>query len=192
MSLLINSILETLATLENKDCLIEYLDMANKLLALTVIPPRGIELNPSAEDKAFQNLLQLVEAPDTSDEEISDFFAICEFPKNLWEIPVYAYEPFGRFLLRFHKSPAVIEKQGDFFDWFGHSVFDIKTGFIKPIAYKLIYLHRAFTIGMSDVIPITREMVLAADGNPEVLINLLLESFCYKKKHEQSMEDGYV
>jgi hypothetical protein len=79
-----------------------------------------------------------------SDREACDFFHDALGGKGLWGMPLYMYEGIGRLLLRFGESDLMVCEMDEAFPQVQDLNFETKSYFMKPIAYKLLFLGRAF------------------------------------------------
>jgi hypothetical protein len=177
------SIFEILMETGDTSSLRKSVCLAKDLLRSSVVPRNRIQLHPEDGDENYEFLCQIIHFPESVSvcEDIRDFISKGLFQSELWEIPVYMYEPFGQLLLRFCINEDVVDRFTGFFPCFEGADFATKTRFVRPIGYKLLYLHRAFMLGMEGIIPITEEMILSTGGDPKALGNLLLDSLCGMK-----------
>jgi hypothetical protein len=142
----VSSLFEGLIQVSDVACLRESFSLAKELIELCVIPSDRTLLSFEEEEKLFCQ--EVVYYEGKSAREGCSFLHRALCGKGLWEMPLYMYEGVGRLLLRFCESDCMVCELAMSFPQIQHFSFEVKLCFMKPIAYKLLFLHRAFRMGL--------------------------------------------
>jgi hypothetical protein len=144
----LSSIFEALMTVTSENCLRESLCYAKELIEFCIFP--SDEAVVSLRKGGGKFCKEVDSYARKSDEEACMFLYATIKAHGIWEMPLYMYEGVGRLLLRLHKNDLIIATLARCLPRLESVSFATKACFVKPIACKLKFLHRAFVIGIPN------------------------------------------
>jgi hypothetical protein len=156
-----------------------------------VIIPNNIQLEVSQEDALLSSIEDLNrKLHDASSSEQVQDCEMAEIISKILEsdrsqIPVYAYESLGKLFVYISDNAALyydsFKSLAVFYPWLREYSFEIKSAFIKPIGYQLLYLYQMFQAGVKRADLLTESVLIKLmfdyRDNSEGLIALLAEVF---------------